>query len=1149
MKIINLSFSNINSLIGDWFIDFADPAFADGLFVLTGPTGAGKTSVLDSICLALYGRSVREEISKEHNEVMTRGTGQCRAEAVFEVDNRRYRCRWSQKRAHCKPDGVLQNAERDIADAVSGEVIASQIRQVDVKIAELTGMSFDQFTRAVLLAQGQFDTFLKAKENERADILEKITRTGIYSGIGAAVFARFQDENRKRGELERDQEALAIMTAEDRGLLDGQLAAAKARQTAALAELDSLGKQMEWLDKIAHLRGEQDKLAVQRRALDQRCTDSKPELARLALAESARRFDLDLLAIDNARETCDKSRKELAGRITQASDSTNKLSDAKTKLAAIAPLAEAARQDLENTKPNLDAARQLDKKIGLAAQEKSSAGTAFAEAQQHWKDADTAQTKAIERRAAAESELASATEYLQGHVLDGKIGDLLPAIEADNSAWRTLRSSAMDLLVLATEGEGKAAKAALKAESAHEKQTTDAQAATSAQTNYDAQVPGLLAANTARETAETAKSGAVSALDAQKPILETQLGLADKSVLLAQQVASLEECRKQLKDGEPCQLCGATEHPYARGNMPELSAAERERRAIKSKIELLEKSARDAGDRLDSADRTWRRLQEGMDQLAKLRDAAQNQAKLSGQAAQAAVEVAKSERKQADEATARAKAASDKVEKAWSEIATRLAELSVPKPNPDEWEGILKGLRKRQSDFESQAKLAQSATIRIQEGQKAIEEAKRRVEAASAALAAKQIEFTHKSEALDLLVRERHSLYGELDPDAEEKRLRTAKDQTGLALQAIETEKVSLEGAVAGADREVVAAQSALASAESRLHAALTNGAGKWQSADLPDETACRNARWTDSDVNRVSALKRELQEVDARLKTQSETYAQLLGAETAKAMTDRTSAELAEDIQIKREARKQDDEMLSGLELKVGIDEANRAKQAEQGAALEAQKIVFARWNKLNDMIGTSGGARFKKYAQGITLNRLLKVANPHLADMTNCRYALQWVVKGGEDLLPSIIDNHQADAVRPITNLSGGETFMVSLALALALSGMAGGKLRVDSLFLDEGFGTLDSVSLDLAIGTLKKLHQSQGKLIGVISHLDQLKTQIGTKIEVTKIGNGRSKLSGPGVRSVKVESTRDGEISYGQDKKPKKRGRPPKVQGPEA
>ena len=250
MKILKLSFSNINSLAGTWAVDFENPAFSEGLFALTGPTGAGKTSVLDAICLALYGKTVREDISKDHNEVMTRGTGHCYAEVTFEVDNRHYRSRWSQDRARKKPDGNLQNADREIADATTGIIIASQLRQVDAKVVEVTRMSFDQFTRSVLLAQGQFDTFLKAKDNERADILEKITNTGIFSHIGAAVFARFQQVKQEKEALETAQAGITVMTSEDREQLNTNLTEARKRQIEALAELEDLGKQLDWLNAI-----------------------------------------------------------------------------------------------------------------------------------------------------------------------------------------------------------------------------------------------------------------------------------------------------------------------------------------------------------------------------------------------------------------------------------------------------------------------------------------------------------------------------------------------------------------------------------------------------------------------------------------------------------------------------------------------------------------------------------------------------------------------------------------------------------------------------------------------------------------------------------------------------------------------------------
>lgn len=164
MRILQVSFKNLNSLVGEWQIDLTHPAFAsDGIFAITGPTGAGKTTILDAICLALYGRTPRlSKVTKSGNEIMSRQTGECFAEVTFETQSGRYFCHWSQRRARAKPDGELQTPKHEISDAASGKIIESKIRGVAEQIEEVTGMDFDRFTRSMLLAQGDFATFLQA---------------------------------------------------------------------------------------------------------------------------------------------------------------------------------------------------------------------------------------------------------------------------------------------------------------------------------------------------------------------------------------------------------------------------------------------------------------------------------------------------------------------------------------------------------------------------------------------------------------------------------------------------------------------------------------------------------------------------------------------------------------------------------------------------------------------------------------------------------------------------------------------------------------------------------------------------------------------------------------------------------------------------
>jgi exonuclease SbcC len=174
--------------------------------------------------------------------------------------------------------------------------------------------------------------------------------------------------------------------------------------------------------------------------------------------------------------------------------------------------------------------------------------------------------------------------------------------------------------------------------------------------------------------------------------------------------------------------------------------------------------------------------------------------------------------------------------------------------------------------------------------------------------------------------------------------------------------------------------------------------------------------------------------------------------------------------------------------------------------AIVECQQQVED-WGYLNALIGSKEGDKFRKFAQGLTLDNLVWLANNQL-NRLHGRYLLQR--KDSEALELQVVDIWQADAVRDTRTLSGGESFLVSLALALALSDLVSHKTRIDSLFLDEGFGTLDAETLDTALDALDTLNAS-GKTIGVISHVEAMKERIPVQIKVKKInGLGVSRLA---------------------------------------
>ncbi|MDR3265848.1 MAG: AAA family ATPase, partial [Synergistaceae bacterium] len=296
MRILQIRFKNLNSLRGEWKIDFTNPAYAsEGIFAITGPTGAGKTTMLDAICLALYGRTPRlRDITQSTNEIMSRQTGECFAEVLFEAGPagapERYWASWSQHRARKRPDGALQTPRHEVADAGTGKIL--ETRQLDVaeKIEEVTGLSFDRFVRSMLLAQGSFTTFLQSGPNERSPVLEQITGTEIYSRISVQVHEVRNAERAKLNVLEAGLSGLRGPGPEEREALEARLAAETRGETDQERELGQCTREIEWLEGMDALQKELDMLEDQNQDLTRRQEGFAPELQRLERARQALEF-------------------------------------------------------------------------------------------------------------------------------------------------------------------------------------------------------------------------------------------------------------------------------------------------------------------------------------------------------------------------------------------------------------------------------------------------------------------------------------------------------------------------------------------------------------------------------------------------------------------------------------------------------------------------------------------------------------------------------------------------------------------------------------------------------------------------------------------------------------------------------------------
>ena len=365
MRILRVRFKNLNSLVGEWEIDLTHPAFtSDGIFAITGPTGAGKTTIFDAICIALYGRTPRlNKVTKSGNEIMSRQTGECFAEVTFETQTGRFRCHWSQHRARKKSYGDLQAPKHEIANADSGEIFESKIRGVADQIEAATGMDFERFTRSMLLAQGGFAAFLQAAPDERAPILEQITGTEIYSQISIRVHERQREERDKLNLLQAETAGIVILEPEQEKEIQQALDLKQKEEIDISANYNATEKAISWLTTIDGLKEEMIVLADEANNLQSDIDAFKQDHDKLSRATKAATLDslyATLTAIRKQQVQDQKTREAQEEALPELESSAKEQAES-LKLAERQTVK--VKEELKAAAPLIQKVRSLDQKL------------------------------------------------------------------------------------------------------------------------------------------------------------------------------------------------------------------------------------------------------------------------------------------------------------------------------------------------------------------------------------------------------------------------------------------------------------------------------------------------------------------------------------------------------------------------------------------------------------------------------------------------------------------------------------------------------------------------------------------------------------------------------------------------------------------
>lgn len=1224
MRILEIRFKNLNSLAGEWTVDLTHPAFSsDGIFAITGPTGSGKTTILDAVCLALYGRTPRlNNISATTNEIMTRQTGECFAEVVFETRKGRFRCHWSQHRARRKPDGNLQSPRHEISHAQTGEVLESKIRDVAARVEQVTGMDFDRFTRSMLLAQGGFAAFLQAPPDERAPILEQITGTEIYSQISIKVHERRTEERTQLAALQNELAGMQLLSPEQEQELHSILKDKSQLEKNLAEQVNSQRKALTWLDRIAGLETEISALDKQWQNFQERWDGFQPDLKLLKRARKAMTIEGDYIRVSELRtrqsqevNELRKAQELLPAQETSRDTAFKNKQDAEEKL-------KAARETQNQEAAIIKKVRELDLRIAHAQQQVVKSHNSVQELERQYQQCGSQIEAHKESIKASQQALHQIESYLQENTVDAELVVNLKAIAQMFASLQTAESKHSNLeKALMAAGQNKELSirtcaelaAALKKsrstleqiEREHQQLTQEIQARlqgrelsewrTGLETLKERQgllkstVEAMMRMNQARQLLGELKIDEDSLVkestglaDEIKLYTEKKKNLASKvehlqtQVVLLNRIRDLEAERAKLEDGQPCPLCGATRHPYARGNVPALDETElalqqananlkntentlahlqiqqattikdidQVRQEAKKQQAALEADERQCTETLhqlqipvDTADALTRLQSELSTGQSKIEDytgliteieqkeksekallqsretarMAWTTANQSFQEAQHAQEMAAREYDRLEqEYEALKKQFTEELEKTRQEVAAYgVTELPVAR-----LDSILEKLTQRRDAW--QAKITEKLDVEKNITGLEIELEKQTVlqNKLDEELQKVREDHTQLLEQCTLLHQERTKLYGDKDPDVEEKRLALMVEKSENHLEKARSEHDRLREEVNNLQARIESLDKTIQQrAVVELPRAEQNLNTHLRQAGFDDENDYLASRLPETERERLTQQAESLTREQTELETRRKDKTTALQAEQEKAITDQPREKVEQELAACESKQKELQQEIGALKQQLNRNDTLRTEQQQRLTALERQKRECQRWEMLHELIGSADGKKYRNFAQGLTFEMMVNQANRQLQKMTE-RYLL--VRDTSQPLELNVIDNYQAGEIRSTKNLSGGESFIVSLALALGLSYMASRKVSVDSLFLDEGFGTLDEDALDIALDTLAGLQQD-GKLIGIISHVPALKERISTQIEVIPTTSGRSSICGPGCQRI--------------------------------
>ena len=1129
MKFLQLEILNLASLDkqGGEVINFEEGALGEStIFSIVGPTGSGKSTLLDAICLALYNRAPRyprkkgdknqnieifgEADANENNRlaptdsrnILTRGKKEGYSKLTFLANNGSiYRAEW-----HVRFQRVrYENAKTSLYKITrNGEQLTEEIADWN-ELPNIIGLDYDQFLRTVLIAQGSFANFLTAKENERYELLEKLigceeTYTNIATEIKKAKDQAVDAYNQMEASVEAVKQNL--LNDEELAQLQEEITLLEKAEKELDSQLKAISENLQWYEE----NDKQTKqIAIYQADMEQAANaikDIQAQIIRLQLHDEVQpavnllqEVERQIQSIHNQEEEILKSEAAIKSKEVGITESEHTLSYLKE-------VANKAQEQLEKAMPVIAEARALKTKMEAAMPNLKEKKEALELAQ---KENLTAQRDVEEnarniQKWEAETEKANLAYKATQEEIAKQKQVLHEATQAAEQAWEKEKNKTAGLNIEELQTQKSAAEKKLQDVLQAIKVVAHLYTATTEKQKNEERIQVLGKRNA--EIDEALGKLTIEAL--------TQETLTVRNAYTLMVSEKWEIHRANLTEGKPCPLCGSTTHPYHTDNRQFEEATTELSQLLKAKEDLLklqQKQEKELSGERKQNDGEVQTLQK-------------QQEKLSG-------EIATYEEEW--------KALIDQYPKIPKEEAELKSLLPIYEDKAKEATGKLSLFNKIQKEIERLTQLKDKAVKdEVAYESKASTILNNAQESASICVT-KLAE--HKALTTNLISQERNKkeayekalqawnntkkemeewqaqyqqiLNGE-EPDAAEQRLTAAKDEATKAAdnQNENINKLKAELANSKGSHQTMLSQNkttkeTLQTKEKELNLWIEKYnkqlAEKSIEPSLIDRNTIREMLHSAEDWNAIRRKKDEKEKAvastTALYQSAEKAHQQHLEHQPAKSR----DALLA--IQQEYQERSQRNELIAANARMQNHQEAVK----QLGDKAEALQLVTQEkddWTAITDAIGADGKT-LRKIAQCYTLSFLIAHANQEIRKF-NSRYELQQVK---HSLGIRVIDHDRADDIRDTTSLSGGETFIVSLGLALGLSALSSRNISFENLFIDEGFGTLDPDTLATVIDSLAMLQSSQGKKVGVISHTDTMSERITTQIRIIKNGNSGS------------------------------------------